>query len=211
VDNELDKTWSDRRTKYPFLTANLCNNAVSELFCLDTKHYDPKAGYLLSSFTIRFFRAALQYMFNAEYCKLFELEDNRRTSHVSSLVKLNNYHSKILGKKFGPYFHKNEELLNGVLDSEFYQLQRDLRDTKFAHSDIAEKNNFTIAALTDDEIETAFNHLRVALEIINNCHAIFDRSYFFFVPNKLTTTQNFVKQHTEYQEFFFKEANGKEL
>lgn len=205
------KAASDEKTKYAFMTANLCNNALSELYFLDPAQYKPKASYLLSSFTIRFYRASLQYVFNAEFCKLFEAEDGRKNQNVSSLIKLNNYHKKMLGNKFKKTFEQNEVALDEITGSDFYLLQRELRDTKFSHSDIGDKNDFSIIALTKKEMDTGFCYMHTALDVINRCHQFFDQEYHFSIPNMVTTTQNFVTQYTDYQDYYFKMYYDKEL
>lgn len=196
------------RTKYVFLTANLANNALSEIFYLLAERYDnKKVEYILGSMTFRFFRASLYYMFNAEYCKLFEREDGKRGNNVSSLIKLNNYHQRLIGKKFNDLHYKNEELLNQILESDFNKIQRSLRDTKFSHSDICQLNDFSISPPSEDEFNAGFQHMKWALEVINNCHTMFETEYFFSIPEN-TTTQTFISQQTEYQSFYFDKVFG---
>ncbi len=202
------KKESAEKTKYAFMTANLCNNAASEMHFLKPERYSGREGYILGCLTMRFYMVSLQYMFNAEYCKLFERDSVRKTQNVSSLIRLNNYHLDAIGEEFHANYLLNEEDINSILQSEFYMMQRELRDTKFSHSDVSDMNNFSISPFSEEELGIIFEHIKLVLRIINRCHIVFENEYFFFVPNVGTSTQHFITQQTEYQDYFFKNELG---
>ncbi len=192
------------RFKDTHLSLYLCNDALSEISILSQPCKSKEELEFVNR--LRFYRATLQYCFNAEYTKLLEkkFKKNRPNNHSASLYFLNNLLLEDLGEKYIGTFENNARLLEQIELSDFYQKTLMLRDKKFSHKDLNDPNGNFIIGLSDDDIETAIEHLKIMYQVLNNGAFFFDITVQNKAPRKDSRTRNFIRNHSIYKQFYMK-------
>jgi hypothetical protein len=197
---------NDPRFTHVYISANLCNQALTEINYLSGFVSTKEELNLLSVPPFSFYRVTLQYCYNSEYNKLLEEKSNRNfpESHIASIYNLNTFLNNT-EKGFNEIYEQNLQLLSPISSSPFNIRQRRLRDKKFSHSDMDEINNpLKIEGLTDEEIIEGFEHLKLVYQIINNCASFFDFEFAARVPYNDNRTKNFIKFHSVYKKYYYK-------
>lgn len=178
--------------------------AISELEIINRERKNESEYNIVSNHTFSFYRVTLQYIFTMEYCKLMEQGD-KGNNNIGSLKKLNKKVSNIIGSRFLKTFEKNEVIIEQLYNSDFFKLIKDLRDTKYAHLDKKTcLDPFSVKGLTDEQIQTGFNHLRLMYVVQNNCGGAFAIEYESMVPSREDRTNNFIKFQANYTDLYFK-------
>lgn len=176
--------------------------ALTEIYFLN-KARSPKEIELVNGPPFEFYRISLHYMFTMEYTKLMESKNDRfPTNHIASLEKLSNdiYNEK--GSDFEELHGKNLGILTSIKSSDFYIKLKGNRDKKFGHADAKYQDYFSSQSFSDDEIKIAFEQLHMFKEIIDNCTTISDYEFRFQNPDP--RTDNFIKFHTIYKEYYYR-------
>jgi hypothetical protein len=149
-----------------------------------------------------FYRISLHYMFTMEYIKLTEADNERYPqNHYASLEKLSNTICKMDEYNFRESHEANIADLTTIKSSDFYKKLKGERDTKFAHTDGGCLAPFSFNSFSDLEIQEAHKHLDLFGFIIERCTSVFDYSFAF--QHADNRTDNFIKFHTNYKEYYF--------
>jgi len=177
------------------------NKSLTEISLLN-KERSPKEIELVNGPPFQFYRISLHYMFTMEYIKLTESDNDRFPSnHFASLEKL----SKALLNEFQTAFEpKHKANLVDILvikSSAFYKKLKGERDSKFAHTDASTPAPFTFHSFSEEEIKEAYNHLSLFNSIMDRCTGMYDYSFAF--QHTDTQTDNFIKFHTNYKEYYY--------
>ncbi len=199
-------SFNDPRFTYVYSSANLCNQALTEIYYLSCSVSTKEELDFVNGPPFAFYRVTLQYCYNSEYNKLFEkkLKINYPENHIASVYNLNTF-LKNTQKGFNEIYEQNLQLLIPLLNSPFYIKQRRLRDKKFSHSDMDEINDpLKIEGLTDQEIMEGFKHVKLIYQIINNCARYFDFEFSTRVPHEDDRTKNFIKFQAVYKKYYYK-------
>ncbi|QEM04656.1 hypothetical protein DIU31_014460 [Mucilaginibacter rubeus] len=150
-----------------------------------------------------FYRVSLHYMFTMEYIKLMELnKEQYPTNHYASLEKLSITVFKNHGDNFKQKHELNLDLLSEIRASDFFNKLKGDRDKKFAHADSNYSDPFSFHSFSDGEIQEGSEHLKKFKLIMDNCTSVFD--YEFAFQHIDSRTDNFIKFHTKYKEYYYK-------
>lgn len=195
------------RFDHVYMAANLCNESLTEILYVSRETSSQEELDLLNSHTIAFYRVVLQYCFNSEYNKL--LVDNLKylklypNTNASSLFFLNELVFEDRKDSFERKYQENLSILKKILQTDYYQKMRLLRDKKFSHSDDHTINNpLQIKGLTDDEIATGFDHLTLIFNVFENCTSQYGFSFSARVPHNENRTRNFIRFHAVYKKYY---------
>lgn len=174
--------------------------ALTEISYLN-KERTPNEIRLVNGPPFQFYRIALHYMFTMEYIKLMEGNNEKhRGNHYASLEKLSAAVYKDKGLTFEQHHKDNLEVLNRIKASSFFIKIKGDRDKKFAHTDVDNSTPFSFSSFSDDEIKQAYEHLNLFKSIMDRCTGMFDYDFAFQHPD--TRTDNFIKFHTNYKEYY---------
>lgn len=198
--------YNDPRFTHVYTSANLCNQALTEINYLSIAVSTQEELDLLNGPPFSFYRVTLQYCYNSEYNKLLEEKLNVKypANHIASVYHLNNFLNN-KEKGFNEIYEQNLQLLDQLSLSPFNIRQRLLRDKKFSHSDMHEINDpLQIEGLTDAEIMQGFEHINLIYQVINNCAGYFGFEFSTRVPYNDDRTKNFIKFHSIYKKYYHK-------
>ncbi len=192
------------RFKDAHISLYLCNDALSEILILSEPRKNKEELDFVSS--LMFYRATLQYCFNAEYTKLLENKPNKKhpNNHSASLYLLNSLLLEELGDKYKHTFDDNTKLLEQIVSSDFGQKTLMLRDKKFSHKDLDDPHGSSIIGLSDDETAIAIDHLGIMYRVLNNGAFYFDATVQAQVPQQDSRTRNFIRNNAIYKQFYVK-------
>lgn len=111
----------DSRFEHTHLCLHLCNEALSEINILSQPCKNKEELDFVNS--LKFYRATLQYCFNAEYTKLLENKPSKKypNNHSASLFLLNNKLLEEVGSNYQETFEKNISILEEIISSDFYK------------------------------------------------------------------------------------------
>ncbi len=180
--------------------------ALTEISYLN-KERATKEIELVNGPPFAFYRIALHYMFTMEYMKLMEGNNLKFPSnHFASLEKLSIAVNEDIGAAFKQKHVFNLNTLRKTKQSNFYHKLKGDRDKKLAHTDANYSNPFSFSSFSDDEIIEAFKHLDLFKSIMENCTGRYGYSFEF--QHADDRTNNFIKFHTNYKEYYF--ANYKD-
>ena len=187
---------------FPFVEACLhwTHRALTEISYLN-KARSTKEVELINGPPFQFYRIALHYMFTMEYIKLTEYDNEKYPqNHYASLEKLSNTIYKAEGEDFQLQRTNNLTDLKTIRSSDFYRKLKGERDTKFAHTDAGCLTPFSFYSFADAEIDEAYRHLNLFSLIMERCTGVYDYSFVF--QHADTRTDNFIKFHTNYKEYY---------
>ena len=191
----------NERFDHVYWSFYLYNTSLTELLLLTQSAYSPKECNIIKGRPFNFYKVTLQYCFLMEYNKLLEKGGKQKEHNVSSLFHLNKYMLDFIGDKYDESYLQNKVDLETILNTDTYYKFRDLRDSKFAHSDF-KSSPFQVKALNEDEIDEAFEHLNVIREVIKRCTKQFDFIYDLAIPSRDKRTFNFVSNQSKYKEYY---------
>lgn len=183
----------------------LLNTTLTELQIITDYFYSKDELSIANSHTFNLYKMTLQYCIIMEYTKLLQgIDEKRKNSHISSLFKLNQTVFDYT-KSFESKFVANKEKLDKLKNSIFGKHIRDLRDKKFAHSDSHEVNSpFNIKGFQSKDFEEGFCHLSIMKEILIECSSEFNFEYSLQIPAVDKRTENFIRYHSKYKDYYFK-------
>ncbi|MFD1769591.1 AbiU2 domain-containing protein [Sphingobacterium suaedae] len=190
--------------KYPYMnhvqmTLHLMFHSLTELRILSKPRTSRSELKLLNSHLFTFYAVSVQYMFTMEFCKLLETS-NKAEENVASLMKLNEYTLKEVGQQFNERYQENRHILNEIRKSDIHKLIRKNRNTKFGHLDGSQSQPYRISPLSDDELDDVIGIVEKVKKVFNNCTSVYDFEFMF--THEDDRTDNFVKFHARYQEFY---------
>jgi hypothetical protein len=194
---------NQKNENFPFVEACLhwTYSSLTEISYLN-KARPPKELELVNGPPFQFYRVSLHYMFTMEYVKLTESDNEEYPqNHYASLEKLSNTILKEKGNDFEQLHEINLKELATIKSSNFYKKLKGERDTKFAHTDAGCLAPFSSSSFSDNEIAEAYKHLNLFSSIMERCTGPFDYSFTFQHPDN--KTDNFIKFHTNYEEYYF--------
>lgn len=202
--NDLDSEIKER-LRHIYWSFYLYNKSLTELYTVTFEKYNLSELKIINSSTFNFYKVTLQYCFIMEYCKLLEpKKKSKRQENITSLEQLNELLLTEYPKRFEKEYRKNNLLVQELQQSDFNFHIRALRDKKFAHSDLNNINQpYEIKGLKEDEINEGFQHLRLIRNIIENFTSISHFEYEMEIPYRGSQTENFVKFHADYRDFYF--------
>lgn len=180
-----------------------CNEAFNEIWHI-TQTPNTKEEYdIVKGRPFGFYGIALQYCFIMEYTKLLDPKKSDENENVSSLFKLNNEVKEFLGDSYEIKFLKNRKLLNEISKSDLCIRLKNLRNKKFGHSDDHTiYDPWKIEGFTGEQIVEIGKHVKLLLEIANNCFAAAsDMSFGLYNDDR---TANFVRYHAKYKQYYYK-------
>lgn len=193
------------KEKYPFsnyvqMTVHLMHLSLMELVIL-YKERSAEEIKMVNSHLFQNYALSLQYMFTMEFVKLFE-RDSNSGKNVASLERWNKFLSHTYGVDFQERFESNRKILNEIRKSQLYKLILNNRNTKFAHLDSSTGNPYNVPALSGDAIKEAIEMLGKIRDILRNCTSVEDYEFAFWHADD--RTDNFIRFHTNYQNFYHK-------
>lgn len=201
---EIDENINNR-FDHIYWSIYLYNTSLTELYFISEVPYNKSELQIVNSHPFDFYRITLQYCFIMEYNKLLEPGSKTSGQNISSLYQLNEAIYELKGKTFVESYKKNELKLAEIKFSNFCEQIKKLRDKKFAHADNHEVNiPFRVEGFKTADFEDAFEHLQIIKAFLLNCTIIFDFEYDLAIPNRDDRTQNFIKYHAEYKDYYFK-------
>lgn len=200
LDSEIKE-----RLRHVYWSFYLCNQSLSELYTITFKSYNRSELKIINSSTFNFYKVTLQYSFIMEYCKLLEpKKKSKRQANISSLEQLNELLFRGYKKEFEKKYQENDSLFKKLMQSDFNRHIKKLRDKKFAHSDLNSINQpYKIKGLSENEIDKGFQNLKLIRDIIKNFTLVYDFEYEMQIPHRDNRTENFVKFHANYRDFYF--------
>ena len=202
--DELDPKLKER-FDHVYWSIYLYNSSLTELQIISDFTYSKRELQIVNSYTFNFYRVTLQYCFIMEYNKLLEKGRADKDQNISSLFQLNHAIQSTCGNSFEKVCIGNENKLLTLKASDYFKKMRDLRDKKFAHADNHEINApFKVKGFQTQDFEQGFDNLYRIKEILNNCTLVFDFEYDLRIPHRDNRTENFIRFHAEYQEYYFK-------
>jgi hypothetical protein len=202
--DELPK-YLKNRFDHVYWSIFLYNSSLTELQIVSDFTYNGSELKIVNSHTFDFYRVTLQYCFIMEYNKLLERGRSDNEQNISSLYKLNQAVFSEQGKSYENKYLDNENSLTTIKDSDYFAKIRNLRDKKFAHADNHEMNTpFSVKGFKTDDFENGFSHLMIIKGILNNLTSMFDFEYDLQIPYRDNRTENFIRFHAEYQDYYFK-------
>jgi hypothetical protein len=200
----------NKRIEYVTWSLNTCILALTEISYL-SKADSNEELQIINNHTFSFYRAALQYCFNLEYTKLIHVNENknRPDRNVASIYLLNDS-LKSIRPEFRDLHAENFDILQNISNAEFAKQQLELRDIKFAHSDGSSplNNPFQIISLSNEEIQTGFEHLKLLKRVFDKCLRSFTNlSYDLQIPHSEDRTRNFIHNASIQRDFYFTNFN----
>src|SRR5699024_10943175 len=155
------------------------------------------------SHTFDIYRITLQYCCIMEYNKILEYGRINSDQNISSLYRLNELIHSIHNKSFSDKYAENKEIIKELKSSDFYGKMRELRDKKCAHADNHSVNTpFQIKGFQEDDFLNGFNQLHTIKGILDNLTSLYDIEYKLSIPHHDNRTENFIKFHAKYKDFY---------
>ena len=177
-----------------FNALSFCNKALSELNLMENIIHTDEETEILNNYTFDFYKLSVRYCFNNEYCKIFSSQNANQPGNLSSLLQINNHLFQRLGSAFESTFNNNANLLFSIIETDFYKNQMLLKQVNEVVSMINQLNY--------KDVQTAFQHLIVAAEVIANFTSFFDLEHHISIPNINTSTIDFVMDHSVFKKFY---------
>jgi hypothetical protein len=193
------------RLEHVYWSIYLYNSSLTELQIISDFTYNEAELKIVNSHPFDFYRVTLQYCFVMEYNKLLEKGRADNSQNISSLYKLDDCMVTTFGKAFQLSSSRNSVELSNLKASKFYGKMRDLRDKKFAHADNHEVNiPFKVKGFRTEDFHEGFKHLAVIKQILQSYTEVFGFEYDLPIPHRDNRTENFIRFHADYQEYYFK-------
>jgi hypothetical protein len=177
-------------------------NALTELQYLNKARSKEEVEMLMMP-PFQFYAVTLQYMFVMEYVKLLERNYLRFPGqHFASLEKLSLKVLDTVGTSYQAQHDQNMSELETIRKTDFFNMIRERRDKKFAHTDgNYAASPMAISALTDDNLSTAAQQLSALKAINDRCTGPFDYEFVFQHPDN--RTDNFIKFTAVFKRYYF--------
>ena len=155
----------------------------------------------------RFQKMSAQFFMVVQFCKLFE-SHSKEEEGDSSLSKLSNK----LNRKYSSEFKghsRNTVLIKSIRTSEIFKHLLNLRNKCYGHSENHPLNPpMKFAFLKKEQLEAFKQILLDAIQILNNCYALFNTSTDFHHFYNSTTPRNFLRNYARSRKYWI-ENKGK--
>ncbi|MBU3822177.1 hypothetical protein KO566_08910 [Flavobacteriaceae bacterium XHP0103] len=192
------------RFQHLYWSIYLYNLALSELQIISDLNFNQSELQIVNSHTFNFYRVTLQYCFAMEYNKILEIGRKDNNQNISSIYQLNEIIYSLNQSSFSEKYKENKEQIEFIKSSLFYNKMKKLRDKKFAHADNHEINiPFSTKGFSTEDIYQGFSQLSILKNVLNKLTFVYDFEYDLQIPNRDNRTENFIKFHAEYKDYYF--------
>lgn len=193
------KSTGIKNFEYVQMSLNLVFTSLTELGYLSKA----RGFELLNGPPFQYYTVTLQYMFIMEYIKLLESDSKRNPlNHFASVEKLSIEVYKDIGTPFKETHDLNLSRIEALRQTDYFKNLKNKRDKKFGHTDADFIGNpMSIEGLADDTIEKGLEQLNAIKQINDACTSPYGYKFFFQHPDN--RTDNFIKFHTNYKNYYF--------
>ncbi|GGF49083.1 hypothetical protein [Echinicola rosea] len=197
--------------EYVQMSCYLYSTSLTEIGYL-YKSRPEKERDIISMRPFQFYMISLTYMMTMELMKLLEPDtketkgkkwENHEDTNFASLSKLNRTASKSVGRDFNGRYEENKKILAEIRAGKFYEMAKEKRDRKLAHTDRRNGNPYGIRLYTPEEIEEAKIIRDKIKSVLDSCTNGYG-DYQFIFDHEDNRTDNFIISTARENEFFHK-------